>query len=77
MAARESGYCTSFILMSARWDFQGVSQFPRFVSLLGFGLEDCGLSKRPQGLLGHFLGFLLPHLAMHEAGDKGGHHKDS
>ena len=43
----------------------------------GFGLEDCGLSKRPQGLLGHFLGFLLPHLAVHEAGDEGGHHKDS
>ena len=30
-----------------------------------------------QGLLGHFLGFLFPHLAMHEAGNEGGDHKDA
>ena len=30
-----------------------------------------------RGLLGHFLGFLFPHLAMHEAGDEGGDHKDA
>jgi len=65
MAARESGYCTSFILMSARWDFQGVSQFPCFVSLLGFGLRK-GWAGRlrsvkapPRGYWGTFLVFFF------------------
>ena len=43
----------------------------------GLGWKTAVCQSAPQGLLGHFLGFLLPHLAMHEAGDKGGHHKDS
>ena len=71
MAARENGYCTSFILMSAQdWErFEGMSHFPCSISLwgswegkglgLGFlgGLEDCGLSV-PSG--GYWAGALLP-----------------
>ena len=40
MAARENGYCTSFILMSAQLDwegFEGMSHFPRSISLWGRG----------------------------------------
>ena len=108
MAARENGYCTSFILMSAQLDWEGIegmSHFPRSISLWGRGgregvrvegrfsgrvgrLRSISASRGYwgywcvghlclQGLLGHFLGFLFPHLAVHEAGDEGSDHKDA
>ena len=71
MAARENGYCTSFILMSAQLEWERIrgneplSPFQFTVGGkglglgLGFlgGLEDCGLSVPPGG---YWAGALLP-----------------
>ena len=110
MAVKENGYCTSFILMSAQLELEGIqgdeplSPFHfhcvglwvgggwegdrvegegGFSGLLVGRLRSVSESRGYwghfclRGLLGHFLGFLFPHLAMHEAGDEGGDHKDA
>ena len=59
MAARENGYCTSFILMLAQLDWEGIegmSHFPRSISLKGGDWEG---EMRGRGLGGScFLGRL-------------------